>query len=67
MSKTPEPIKHEELIEKYAIELVNQMTYGELVSWAYEQMFYNLDASVDDELGAEALEALNLPPNTPIV
>jgi hypothetical protein len=67
MSKTPEPIKHEELLEKYAIDLVNRMSHEELVSWAYEQMFYNLDASMDDELGAEALEALNMPPNTPIV
>jgi len=67
MSKTPESIKHEDLLEKYAIELVNRMSHDELVSWAYEQMFYNLDASMDDELGAEALEALDLPPNTQIV
>jgi hypothetical protein len=61
-----ESIPYEDLLEKYAIELVNRMSHEELVSWAYEQMFHNLDSSIDDELGAEALEALNLPPNTPI-
>ena len=67
MSKTPNPINYQDLLEKYAIELVNRMSHEELVLWAYEQMFYNLDASIDDELGAEALEYLDLPPNTPIV
>ena len=61
-----EPIQYEDLLEKYAIELVNRMSPADLVSWAYEQMFHNLDSSIDDELGAEALEALDLPPNTPI-
>jgi hypothetical protein len=67
MSKKPKPIKHEILLEKYAIELVNRMSHDELVSWAYEQMYYNLEGTMDDDIGAEALEALDLPPNTPIV
>lgn len=67
MSKTPEPIKYQDLLELYAEQLIEDMDYKCLIVWAKEQMFYNLDASMDDELGAEALEYLDLPPNTPIV
>ena len=67
MEKDKPTITSEKLCELYASELVDRMSYEELVVWAKTEMYANLKDDLYDDLKEQALEELNMDPDTQVL